>query len=62
MQFHQLALDLARERQEELIAEAAVRRRIQPRPSSIRRSIGRRLIAAGMRIAAEPSLERARSR
>jgi hypothetical protein len=61
MNFNQLALELARERQEELIEELARERLIEPR-SSIRRSIGRRVIAVGRRIAAEPSLELARSR
>ncbi|MEX1169245.1 MAG: hypothetical protein WEE50_03785 [Chloroflexota bacterium] len=61
MNFSQVALDLARERQERLIAEHLQERRFQNR-SSIRRSIGRRVIAFGQRIAAEPSLELARSR
>ena len=54
--------ELARERQERLIAEAAMARLVEPRPSTIRRSIGRRVIAVGRRIAAEPHLELARSR
>ena len=62
MNFNQLALELARQRQEELIAEAAQLRRVRPSRPSIRRSIGLRLIAAGQRIAAEPSLELARFR
>lgn len=55
-------LQLAHERQERFIAEAAQRRLVEPRPSPIRRSIGRRVIAMGQRIAAEPSFELARSR
>jgi len=62
MNFNQLALELARERQEELIAESAQQRRVQRSRPSIRRSIGRRVIAAGERIAADPALELARSR
>ena len=58
------ALDLARERQAQAIEAAAIERRHRrPRPRpSIRRSVGRRVIAIGQRIAAEPSLELARSR
>ncbi len=56
------ALDIARERQEQEIARVALERRFAtPRPS-IRRSVGRRVIAVGQRIAAEPSLELAGSR
>jgi hypothetical protein len=70
MNFNQIALELARDRQEELIAQAARKRRsADSRPSnrtsthlSIRRSIGRRVIAVGQRIAADPALELARSR
>jgi hypothetical protein len=66
MNFSQIALELARDRQEELIADAARKRRSSDsRPSthpSIRRSIGRRVIAVGERIAADPALELARSR
>ena len=61
MNFNQVALELARERQERLIEEHLQARLVQSR-SSIRRSIGRRVIAIGQRIAAEPSLELARSR
>jgi len=57
-----LALALAREFQEREIERAAIERRFAtPRPS-IRRFVGRRFIAVGQRIAAEPSLELARSR
>jgi hypothetical protein len=62
MNFNQIALELARERQEQLIAEIARARQIQPSRPSIRRSIGRRVIAMGERIAADPALELARSR
>jgi hypothetical protein len=62
MNFNQIALELARERQEQLIAEMAHARRIKPSRPSIRRSIGRRVIAMGERIAADPALELARSR
>jgi hypothetical protein len=62
MNFNQIALELARERQEQLIAEMAHARRITPSRPSIRRSIGRRVIAMGERIAADPALELARSR
>jgi len=59
--FNQVALELARERQERLIEEHLQARLVQSR-SSIRRFVGRRVIAVGQRIAAEPSLELARSR
>jgi hypothetical protein len=58
---NQVALELARERQERLIEEHRQERLAQNR-SSIRRFVGRRVIAVGQRIAAEPSLELARSR
>ncbi len=62
MYFSQIALELARERQEQLIAEATQMRRLKASRQSIRRSLGRRVIAVGERIAAEPALELARSR
>jgi hypothetical protein len=62
MNFNQIALELARDRQEQLIAEMVRARRIQPSRPSIRRSIGHRIIAMGERIAADPGLELARSR
>jgi hypothetical protein len=62
MNLNQTALELARVRQEELIAEAAQARLVEQRPSTIRRFVGRRVIAVGQRIAAEPHLELARSR
>jgi hypothetical protein len=61
MNFNQLALELARERQERLIEEHAQARAHEQRPS-IRRSIGRRIIAVGERISADRPLELARSR
>ncbi len=61
MNFNQLALELARERQEQLIEELACERLVERR-LSFRQSIGRRVIAVGERIAAEPSLKLARSR
>ena len=61
MNFNQLALELARERQEQLIRELAQARAVEQRPS-IRRVIGRRVIAVGERIAAEQPPELARSR
>jgi hypothetical protein len=61
MHLNQLALELARERQEQLIEEHLQGRLVENR-LSIRRSIGRRFIAVGRRIAAEPSLELAQFR
>jgi hypothetical protein len=61
MNFNQLALELARERQERLIEERARARSIGPQPS-LRRAIGRRVIAMGAWIAEERPLELARSR
>jgi hypothetical protein len=61
MNFNQLALELARERQERLIEDLAREQIVEQRPS-IRRSIGRRIIAVGERIAADQPLELARSR
>jgi hypothetical protein len=61
MNINQVTLELAQERQERLIEEHLQGRRLENR-SSIRRSVGRRVIAVGQRIAAEPSLELARSR
>jgi hypothetical protein len=62
MNFNQMALELARERQERLIEELARERLLGDSRMSIRRSIGRRVIAVGERIAAESRLELARSR
>ena len=62
MNFNQIALELAQVRQEQLIAESARSRRTRRNSPSIRRSIGRRVIAVGERIAADTALELARSR
>jgi hypothetical protein len=62
MNFNQIALELAQLRQEELIAESVRARRTPRNSPSIRRSIGRRVIAVGERIAADTALELARSR
>jgi hypothetical protein len=56
------ALDLVRERQQRAIDQASIDRRPANQDLSVRRSVGRRVIAVGQRIAAEPSLELARSR
>jgi hypothetical protein len=61
MNYNQIALELAYLRQQELIADA-LRRPIRVGRPSIRRSIGRRVIAVGERIAAESPLELAQSR
>jgi hypothetical protein len=61
---HQTLLDLAlaHEIRERDIERAAIERRFStPRPS-IRRAVGRRVIAVGQRIASEPSPQLARSR
>jgi hypothetical protein len=57
-----LALALAHEAQRREIERAARERRFARSRSSIRQSFGRRVIAVGQRIAAESSLELARSR
>jgi hypothetical protein len=57
-----LALVLAKDLRQREIEQAAAERRLASSRSSIRRSVGRRVIAVGQRIAAEPSLELARSR
>jgi hypothetical protein len=56
------ALDIARDFQTREIEQAARQRRFSSTRPSVRRSLGRRVIALGQRIAAEPSLELARSR
>ena len=53
---------LARERVDREIAEARLRRQVRLPAPSIRRAVGRRVIAVGDRLAAEPSLESVRSR
>jgi hypothetical protein len=55
-------LDLARERREDQIRDAARRRLIGSQVPSLRRSIGRAIIRIGERMAAEQSLSLARSR
>jgi hypothetical protein len=55
-------LDQARERREEQIRQAALRRQVQRSSLSIRQSIGRTMIRIGERVAAEPSLSLARQR
>jgi hypothetical protein len=62
MNVNQMTYELARERQERLIEELARERLLDHGRSSIRQSIGRRLIAVGERIAAEPAWELARPR
>ncbi len=57
-----MALLLVRERHEREIAHAAAARRAGRQSSSVRQAVGRRIIAIGARVAAEPSLEPARSR
>ena len=57
-----LALALAREFQQREIERAASERRFSTSRSSIRRTLGRRVIAVGQRIASEPSPQLARSR
>jgi hypothetical protein len=52
---------MARERIEERIAAAQLLRRGRAEQPSIRRQLGRAFIAIGARLAAEPSLESARS-
>ena len=57
-----LALEVARDYQAREVERAANDRRFATSRPSIRRSVGRRVIALGQRIAAEPSLGLARSR
>lgn len=56
------ALQIAREYRARDIEQAAIERRFAVERPSVRRFVGRRVIAVGQRIAAEPSLELARSR
>ena len=61
----ELSAQVAQERIEREIASAATRRRWaaeQTPAPSIRRAIGYRIIEIGARVAAEPSLQSARSR
>ena len=55
-------LQIAQERIERDIAHAADTRRAAHSDTSIRRVVGHRIIRFGERLAAEPSLELARSR
>lgn len=57
-----LALDAARAHQAREVERAANERRFAASRPSLRRSVGHLVIALGRRIAAEPSLELARSR
>jgi len=57
-----LALALAQEHQRREIDRIAAERRSSRSRHSIRRMVGRRIIAIGERVAAEPSLRLARSR
>jgi hypothetical protein len=56
------ALDIARERQQRAVDQASIDRSAPRARPSMRRFVGRRVIAVGQRIAAEPSLGLARSR
>jgi hypothetical protein len=58
----QLVGQLARERIEREIAAAALLRQARQPSPSFRQAVGRRVIRFGARLAAEPSLESARSR
>jgi hypothetical protein len=58
----QLVGQLARERIEREIAAAALLRQARQPSLSFRQAVGRRVIRFGARLAAEPSLESARSR
>jgi len=60
--YAQHRLRLSQERIERDIAYAAETRRAARSDSSIRRSVGHRIIRVGQRLAAEPSLELVRSR
>ena len=57
-----LALALAQYQRERQIEAAAHERLVGRSSPSVRRAVGRRIMAIGARIAAEPSLELARSR
>jgi hypothetical protein len=52
---------LARERIDREIADAALRQRARQPSPSIRQAVGRRIIAFGARLAAEPAYESVRS-
>jgi hypothetical protein len=55
-------LDQAHERHERFAAEAIRIERQPPRPSTLRRALGLRVIALGRRLVGEPAFELARSR
>jgi hypothetical protein len=58
-----ISLELARQRREEQIRDAAQRRLVARSSStSLRRTVGRTIIRRGERMAAEPSLSLARPR
>lgn len=57
-----LALALARDAQQRQIDAIALERQFRTPSPSLRRTVGRRIASIGARIAAEPSLELARSR
>jgi hypothetical protein len=57
-----LALLLVHERHQREVDRVAHARRLGRPSMSIRRAVGHRIIAIGARVAAEPSLELARSR
>ena len=57
-----ISLELAQERREDAIREAAQRRLVGESTTSLRRTIGRTIIRIGERMAAEPSLSLARPR
>ena len=57
-----IALDIARDFQHREMQRSAIERRFAGTRSSIRQAIGHRVIAVGQRIAAEQSLELARTR
>jgi hypothetical protein len=58
----QYTLQLSQERIQRDIDHAAAMRRVARSDTSIRRTVGHRIIRFGERLAAEPSLELARSR
>jgi hypothetical protein len=63
---HEFELQFAHDRHANDLQAAAnarlFRRSVDTRPQPLRRSIGRRIIAIGARVAAEPSIQPARSR
>jgi hypothetical protein len=65
MLLHSMHLELARQRREQEIAEAARARALPPAANPLRQAVGRSMIRIGARLAAEPqtsdSLRLARS-